>query len=146
MSKQFMPDLPQHERLILLQQNAESVRPEKYYRDLTPEELDAKRAELVKNLEHIQNAQEELDAAKAVFKEKAGGKQLANKTLLREVSSRKAQVEGTLYDMMNVEDGTMETYDDNGEFISSRRLTPEEKRGQARLFVAGSSLKPAVND
>jgi hypothetical protein len=143
MAKVFMPDLSPGERVVLLQQNAESVRQEKYYKDLTPEELDFKRADLVKNLEHIQNAQEELDEAKRIFKEKAGEKLVINKTLLREVSSRKAQVAGTLYDMMNVDDSTMETYDENGEFVGSRRLTPEEKRGQSRLFVAGSLNKTA---
>lgn len=146
MSKVFMPDLPLKDRVLLLQQNADNVRQEKYYKDLLPEELDAKRAELVKNLEHIQNAQDVLDEAKRVFKEKAGEKLVSNKTLLREVSSRKAQVNGTLYDMMNIEDGTMETYDEIGEFVESRRLTPEEKRGQSRLFVAGNSISKAANE
>lgn len=132
--KKFMPDVSLQERIRLLRENCDSQEMTTYLRDLTQEELDNKRETLVDNLIKASNLEDELDEIKDGFKTKMKPLKDANKILQQEVKTRKEQVSGNLYHMANHEDGMMETYDENGDLVSTRRLRPEEK--QARLFVA----------
>lgn len=51
---------------------------------------------------------------------------------------RKATVTGTLYHIADHETGIMNTYDEQGEFISSRRMRPGE-RVQTKIFAVKSA-------
>jgi hypothetical protein len=137
--KKFMPNETPTERLRLLQQNADQVEETKYYRDLTQSELDQKREAFLQNAEKVALAKKDLDAAKAVFKGIAEKPMNDNELLLEEVSTRKALVKGTLFHMANYDEGMMESFDELGDLVQTRRLTPEEKGGQSRLFVAGAN-------
>lgn len=132
MNKDFMPDLQEDQRLQLLKENCDSHENTTYYRDLDSDELDVKREELSENLIKISEYDDVLEEAKTENKSKTKPLKLANKELLEEIKTRKAKVDGLLFHLPNHEDGVMETYNEKGEFISSRRLRPEEK--QARLF------------
>lgn len=132
--KKFMPDVSPQERVRLLRENCDSQETTTYLRDLSQEELDNKRETLVDNLIKASNLEDELNEIKDGYKTKMKPLKDANKILQQEVKTRKEQVSGNLYHMANHEDGMMETYDENGDLVSTRRLRPEEK--QARLFVA----------
>jgi len=134
--KQFMPDVSPQERIRLLQENCDKQETTTYMRDLTQEELDLKRETLVDNLIKTSNLEDELDEIKEGFKAKIKPLKAANKMLQQEVKTKKESVNGTIFHMANHDDGMMETYDDQGYLIGSRRLRPDEK--QARLFVAKS--------
>lgn len=140
MSKIFMPDLSEQERLQVMRNHADNIEETTYEKDLTVEELDAKREEFVDNSIKVSTLEDEFNEVKATHKGKVEPIKMHNKILQQEVKTKKQKVKGTLFHMANQDSGYMETYEESGELIGTRRLRPDEK--QARLFVA----KPAAND
>lgn len=132
MTKQFMPDVTPAHRLQLLQENAYSHETTTYARDLSQEELDVKREQLTENLIQASNLEDDLSEIKKSFTEKLGPLKSQRKEMLQQIKMRKEEVKGTLFHLADHENGIMETFDDRGEFVSSRRLRPEEK--QQKLF------------
>lgn len=141
MAKIFMPEATDQERLQIMRNHADNVEETTYDKDLTQDELDAKRETLVDNLIKVTTLEEELDGYKASYKGQIDPIKKKNKVLQQEVKTKKQRVKGTLFHMANHDTGFMETYEANGELFSTRRLLPEEK-APTRLFVA----KPAAND
>lgn len=140
MQNVFMPELSQEERIQMMRNHADKVEETTYEKELTQEELDAKREMFVDNSIQVSNLEDELNAYKASYKGKMEPLKQINKVLQQEVKTKRQRVKGTLFHMANHETSYMEVYDETGELVSSRRLRPDEK--QARLFVA----KPAAND
>ena len=134
MSKTMFADVPPEDRLRLLIDNCDSREETNYMKDLGQEELDVKRETLTANYIQINDFDEELTAIKAGFKEKTEPLKLQNKSLLTQIKTRKEEVKGIIFNFADHEGGMMNTYDEQGELISSRRLRPEEK--QAKLFIA----------
>lgn len=130
--KTFMPELPVEQRVQLLRDHADQIEVTKYLKDLTQEELDVKREQLSDNLVKLSEWEDELTDIKDGYKVKMKPKKDENRELLQQIKTRKEEVEGTVFHLANHEDGMMETYDENGELIGSRRLRPEEK--QPKLF------------
>lgn len=141
MAKIFMPEETPESRLNILRNHADKAEETTYDRELTQDELDAKCQLFVNNSIQLSTLEDELNEQKAKFKQKIDPLKLVNNTLQYEIKTKKRKVKGTLFHMANHESGFMETYDQAGELISTRRLLPEEKL-PARLFVA----KPAAND
>lgn len=132
MSKTIMPEMAPELRYQFLKDNAEHMKEDaKYYRDLTPEDLDGKREKLSQNLIDISNHEDDLSKVKAEFKGLIEPLKADNKILLECVKTRKEEVEGVLFYLANHEEGLMEEYDVNGEMISSRPLRLEEKQLKA---------------
>lgn len=128
MGKIFMPDVAPETRKQLLQQNADSIEQTDYLKPLTTEELDIKREILTDNAIKLSEMEDQKKEIVQEFKLKMDPLAKENKTLLTEIKTRQAKIEGTLYHLANHEEGMMETFDDNGEMIASRRLRPDEKR------------------
>jgi choline dehydrogenase-like flavoprotein len=128
MSKLFMPEVSAEQRKLLLQQNADSIEQTDYLKPLSPDELDIKREILTENAIKLSELEDEKKEAMQEFKSQMDPLAKANKELLTEIKTRQAKFFGHLYHMANHEDGMMETYDDNGELVASRRLRPEERR------------------
>jgi len=135
--KQFMPDLSVKERLMVMQENAAKVEQTSYQKTLSPDELAARREDLADNCIKLNQFEDELKEVKDDFKVKMDPLKQTNKTLLTEIKTKQSTVDGTLFHMANHEDGMMETYDNDGVLISSRRLRPEEKQGS--IFSLGKT-------
>lgn len=135
--KSFMPDVDPQERLRLLRDNCDKSEETTYYRDLSVEELDNKRENLVDNLISISALEDDLDVIKKDFKGKIDPLKSVNKILQTEVHIRKAEVKGMLFHIADHDNSVMNTYDENGDFIKSRRLLPTEKQG--KLFIASKT-------
>ena len=133
MAKVFMPELSPQERIQVLKNNADLIEETTYEKDLTQEELDAKREEFVDNSIKVSTFEDEFNEEKAKFKRKIDPLKMHNKILQQEVKTKKQKVKGVLFHMANHDTGYMETYEDTGEMIASRRLRPDEK--QARLYI-----------
>lgn len=133
MAKVFMPEAAPEERMRVLRDTADKMEETSYERELSADELDAKREQFVDNSIQVSNLEDELNEQKAKYKNEIDPIKLKNKTLQQEVKTKKTKVKGTLYHLANHEDGMMETYDHSGELISSRRLRPDER--QARLYI-----------
>ena len=135
MSKQFMPELTQKERLMILQENAAKIEQANYQKPLSADELAARREDLADNCIKLNQFEDELKEVKDDFKLKMDPLKTSNKTLLTEIKTKQTSIDGTLFHLANHEDGMMETYDNDGFLISSRRLRPEEKQGN--VFAMG---------
>lgn len=127
--KQFMPDVTAKERLMILQENAAKVEQTTYQKALSPEELAARREDLADNCIKLNRFEDELKEIKDSFKLSMDPLKNSNKTLLTEIKTKQTTIDGTLFHLANHEDGMMETYDNDGYLISTRRLRPEEKQG-----------------
>jgi len=126
-------EIPKEERIEMLRNNCDDSEEGTYMRDLGSDELDQKREQLTENYIKINDLDEELSQIKGEFKEKINPLKVENKGLLSEVKTRKEQVTGMLFHFDDMQAGIRNTYDEKGEFVSSRRLLPNEK--QPRLFV-----------
>lgn len=132
MSKQFMPDASPEQRLQMLKDHCDSMEETKYFKDLTPDELDVKRETFVDNSITLSTLEDELNAYKESYKNQMKPLKDNNKALQTQIKMRKENIEGVLFHIADQAVGIMETYDEFGEFVSSRRLRPDEK--QTKLF------------
>ena len=130
MSKNFLPGYSDAERLQVLIDTADQIEHTTYYRDLTDDDLVVKRESYVLNSIEIAKHQAELDHAKTVFKAATKPIKAENEILLDQVQTKKELISGSLYHIADHENSLMNTYDEKGEFISSRRLKPSEKQGR----------------
>lgn len=133
MAKIFMPDLTPEERINALRNNAEKVDNTDYEKELTEEELIARREEFVDNSISVSKLEDELAEKKKEYKSKIEPVKMVNRGLQQEIKTKKKWVKGQLFHMANHTDSMMETYDESGELVSSRRLRPDEK--QVRMQV-----------
>lgn len=136
MSKAFHPDLPLEDRRRLLADNCDSREQTTYYKDLTPEDLDIKRESFTGVAEELFKLQEKIDEIKEEYKARMKPLKEQYKDLLHQISTRKEEMQGVLYSIADHENSIMEVFDDQAEFVSSRRLRPDEKQG--KLFIAGN--------
>src|SRR6187455_902342 len=120
--KQFMPDLAPKERLMVMQENAAKVEQTTYQKVLSPDELAARREDLADDCIKLNQFEDELKEVKDDFKAKMDPLKSANKIRLTEIKTKQTSVDGTLFHMANHDDGMMETYDNDGYLISTRRL------------------------
>jgi hypothetical protein len=137
MSKQFMPNVTQKERLMILQETAVKIEQTTYQKSLDADELAARHEDLAENCIKLSSIDDEKKEVMADFKLKTDPLNQANKTLLTEIKTKQATVDGTLYHLANHEEGFMETYDHEGMLIATRRLRPEEKQGT--VFTIGKT-------
>lgn len=135
--KQFMPEASIEQRLNVMKDTCDKYETGVYFKDLDQNDMDSRRETLTDNL--IQ--QDDLDTMFALEKVKykiaSDPLKQERALLLQELKTRKAQISGTIFYMANHEEGLMEAYDENGEFVSSRRLRAEER--QSRMFAIKSS-------
>lgn len=140
MAKTMFSDVPLHLRPSVLRDNCVHEEATTYLKELTQEELDIKRETLHSSLSKMFRLQEEARDVAANFK--AQIKPLSDEChiLVEQVDTGKEEVTGTLYDFPDHEASIMNTVDEKGEFVSSRRLTPKEKQIRAAfpLGVAGN--------
>lgn len=143
--QKFMPELAEHkDRLQMMVEQAEQIRTEEYYADLTPEELDLKNEQFAKNASELNKIELKKKEAMDEFKLQMKPLELVYDTLLEQITLKKEKRTGKLYDIKDFDNNMMVTYDENGDMIASRRLTPEEKKGQSRLFIPNP--KTGTND
>lgn len=133
---QGMETMEPKARQQILTDNAHTVEETKYLKPLTQEELDVKRETLTDNAISLSEQEDELTEIKGKYKVKTDPLRKANKELLNEIKTKQETVEGTLYHIANHDMGMMETYDDQGVLLSSRRLRPDEKQATLPFLKA----------
>lgn len=133
-------DVPLHLRESVLRDNCVNSDTGVYLKDLTPEELDIKRESLHTSLSKMFRLQEEAKKVAACFKDKIKPLSEECHILCEQVDTGKEEITGTTFDFADHEASVMNTFDEKGEFVRSRRLTPKEKQLRAPfpLGLAGS--------
>lgn len=128
-TENFLKDLSPQQRKEHLQTNAVDIdQSKKYQKPLTPDELDVKRELLTDNSIKLSEWDDELSIIKDTYKGKMKPLQKENKQLLWEIKTRQTTVDGALYHLPNFDSGFMETYNEDGELIATRKLRPDEKQ------------------
>lgn len=134
--EQFMPEADPNTRLQVLQDTAEKVENGDYYAPLTQEQIDNKRQEFMDNSVKIHEHELKLKELSDQYKGKIKPLKHINAELMYEVSTGQEKRSGNVYHIADYDNSEMITYNENGEYIKRRRLTPEEKKGtQSRLFI-----------
>lgn len=133
--------MPLHLRVNILKENCvnEDFTPSTYLKDLTPEELDIKRETLHASLSKMFRLQEEAKEIAADFKARIKPLSEECHILVEQVDTGKEEITGMLFDFPDHENSVMNTYDEKGEFVSSRRLTPKEKQLRASFPLGAVS-------
>lgn len=137
--EKFRPELSDAERIELLQNSADSVKEENYYVTLTPSDLDLKRELFTDNSIKLSEIEDEFKVVKDEFKDRMKPLQQQGKELLEIIKTKQEMRSGVLYNLANYESGYMETYDHEGTLVGTRRLRPDEKKGQSKLFIPSHS-------
>lgn len=133
--EKFMPDVRPSERLAILRDTAHSVTDQPQYVALSKEELDQRRETFTEIAVKLHELDEEKKDFMDLHKEKVKPVKLEYTDLLNTITIGKERRDGQFFNVVSDDTGTMITYDENGEWVSERRLTPEEKKGQSRLFI-----------
>lgn len=139
MQKVFMPELKPEERLRVMKDNHDSA-VETYYKQLSQDEIDSRQHDLAVNSIKKFKLDEELKEIKGDFKAQTDPLVERNKELMHEIDTGQAEVKGELFFVPDYDEKLMITYDSNGDFVSSRRLRPEEQQQRINF------LKPAASD
>ena len=139
--KIFLPELTDAERLLVMEQNANDIENASYFKTLTPDELDLKREQLTNNAIRLSDYEDEKKTVLAEIKALCDPLIKENKLLLMEVKTRHAEVKGKLFHIADYENNYMETYNEAGEMIASRRLRPDER--QQNIFNINQQQKQA---
>lgn len=138
MKQTFMPELAeQKDRIQALQDSAEKIESKEYYTPLSQGDLDLKREQFTDNSIWLGNEKAKIKELVDAHKDNIKPKADENSKLLYEITTKQEKREGILYHVPDYEARIMTVYDEAGEFVESRRLRPEEKQGQSRLFVSG---------
>ena len=138
---QFMPELSPQERRRYLEDNCDKREETTYMKDLSKEDLDVKRESLAGILIEVANEEADFELVKAEHNEKVKPKRIEAKLMLQEIKLKKAEVKGVVFHIADQEASIMNSYDEHGDFLGSRRLRPDEKQSRMPYLV-----KSATND
>lgn len=130
MDKQLFPEnMSAKDKLDNLQAMAYSTEETSYFKVLTQEELDERRETLTENYIKISDLEAEKKQLTEEIKAKQKPMKVQNVELLQTLKTKSEKIDGVLYHVDDQDKGMMYSYDANGNFISSRRLKPNERQG-----------------
>lgn len=129
MDKDVFKNMSPKDRADNLQAMAYSTEETKYFKALTQEELDLKRETLTDNEIKLSRLEIEKKNFVADIKKKVDPIIKEKSSLISAIETRHEEIEGVLYHVDDQDEGLMYSFDANGEFISSRRLKPNERQG-----------------
>lgn len=128
----FPEGMPAKDRRDNLQAMAHSIENTSYYVNLTQDELDVRREKLTDNFIKISDIKNELDQVTKKLKSEQKPLIEENAELLQNIKTKTEEKSGVLYHVDDQEAGMMNSYDEDGYLVSSRRLRPDEK--QSSIF------------
>lgn len=132
MEKQILQNLSKKDRLDNLQAMAHSVEETTYYRQLTPSELEVRQEKFIANTMKINDLETKKKSFVATTTSEQKPLKIESVELLQTLQTKSEKVEGVLYHIDDQDEGMMNSYDEDGNLVSSRRLRPDEK--QSSIF------------
>jgi K+ transporter len=125
----YLQSLSKQERISFFQANALKIDEGNYVKILTADEIILRKDTLAESSIKLSDLDEELDKIKKEYKEKMSPFKKEIAVLLTDIRHGQTIVNGNLYHLANHEDGILESYNEEGEFITSRKLRPDERQG-----------------
>ncbi len=116
------------EREDFLETHAVNIQEGQYFKPFDDEDKTQVQADfMLKNIE-TQRVKDELEQVKAEYKLKLKGLNDATKKLMKDTMQNGEWLNGKQFGFDDQKAGTMTYYDADGNFINSRRLTPNERQ------------------
>lgn len=138
MSQQtFLQSLGDKERREFLESNAADVYQGKYSRPLSDDEKTKAKDSLSQTFLKISDLEEDFAEKKAAHKEEIKPFKKEIQMLATQVRTGQMLADGIIFNLPDFESGFMESYNELGELISTRKLNPGEK--QANVFSMGNT-------
>lgn len=120
--------LTPRERVEYLNDHATAISEGQYFRKFDEEDISQSRADYADKSIELNMLQEEFDGIKAQYKAKIKNLEGDKKLIMTSIMQSGEWLNGKQYGFDDQIRGVMEYYDENGQFISSRRLTPNERQ------------------
>jgi len=144
--KSIIENVPPDEVRQFLETNADFVHDDQtYMRALTEDELAEIRRELGENSVKLAMFERQKKDYLEHMREQTKPLQGRNKEIVESLRTRFEEVEGTVYEFKDVESGTIEQFTAEGQFISSRRMRPDENDGSVNILRMGNR-RTGTND
>lgn len=129
MDRQLFANLPPHERVQVLRDNAYKVDPVyTYTRELEEGELQERKDQLSQNMISIDKADQVKKEAMENYKAAVNPLKEQNKQYLQEIRTRAEEVTGEVYMIRDEAEGQMGFYSPEGILLFQRSLLPEERQ------------------
>lgn len=142
----FMPDATNRDRIQVMQDTAIKVEDDSYYVPLTQGALDQKREQFTDNSIYLGKKKSEIKELVDTLKEEIKPKVEESQKLLQEITTKQEKREGTVYHLPDYDRSMVVSYDQDGEQVGERRMRPDEKNGQSRMFIPAGLKKEGTND
>lgn len=121
-------NLTPRERVEYLNDHATTISEGQYFRKFDDEDISQSRAEYTNKSIELMRLQDEFDGIKAEYKAKIKNLEGDKKIIMTSIMQSGEWLDGKQYGFDDQIRGVMEYYDENGQFLSSRRLTPNERQ------------------
>lgn len=128
MEKQLFANLSPADRIEMLEANCERSEEMTYSKPLLPEEMEAERINFSQKSIELAVKQDKFKEISDQHKAEIKPMMEEARTILQMIKSRQKVVKELVYHLADHEDGLMCTYNQRGELIMTRRLTPEENQ------------------
>lgn len=128
MKKVFENEKDAGTRSALIEANAFLTDKTVLKRPYSPEELRIFKDDYCALMESFTSKEDELKELSTPLKEQMKELKSQAKDFMEKIKSKCEKTEATIYGFDNQTDGTMDYYDINGEYVSSRRLMPTERQ------------------
>lgn len=133
--KQLMfPTVPAEERVSLLRDNADSVERTDYLAQLTNQEIEDRRKELVEVNIKLMHLNEERKAFLSELKAKLKPLREQHSELVEKLNTRTEKRKEMLYKMVDHADGRVGFYNSKGVLVVNREIMPEERQTQIKIL------------
>lgn len=131
--------MPSAERREFLENNATSIVDGQYFRKFDDEDLAQSREDYTSKSIELKRLEEEFKEVKADYKARI--KALTNQQgeIMTGIMQSGEWLDGKQYGFDDQVRGVMEYYDENGQFINSRRLMPNERQLTIHSQLASNS-------
>lgn len=137
MQKKFIDgDYTPEQMKALLTEHCTSMEEGNYFIDLSEEDLAERKHDLSENVVKLTDLKAELKEVTAEFRNQMKPLEVTQGDLLKQIRTRKQEINGNLYHIANHDNGMMETFTQDGNLYSSRRLRPDEKQGRVNFLNA----------
>ncbi len=133
--KSVIENVPPGEVRQFLETNADFVHDDQtYIRALTEDELADIEHELGDNSVKLAMFERQKKDYLERMREQTKPLQDRNKAIVESLRTKFEEVEGTVYEFKDVENGTIEQFTAEGQFIASRRMRPDENDGNVNIL------------
>lgn len=143
MGKFIYADYSMKDRVTLLKNQAIKSSVETYNRSLSDKEIDAEKDRYSRDAIELERQKDELKRQMEILKQGIDSLTTLMKERLSRIKTGQMEVHGMLYGIADHGNGRMTFYDQYGELIHSRELTPDEWQG--RLFIGDAPSEGGNN-